>query len=60
MLKLEERPSNAKPQKLSERKTKAQHFRALARGYEALKKNKATAYRAAAEALEQIERRESR
>ena len=36
----------------SERTTKAKRLRMLARGYKALKKDKASAYEAAAEALE--------
>jgi len=41
----------------SERITKAKRLRTLARGYKALKKEKATAYQAAAEALELVEER---
>ena len=57
MLKLEERPSEAKTRMPSERISKAKRFRTLARGYKALKKAKATAYQAAAEALEEVEGR---
>ena len=56
MLKLWERPET-KTKKPSERITKAKHFRTLARGYKALKKDKAAVYQAAAEALELIEQR---
>jgi len=54
-LKLEERPVETK--KPSERIMKAKRFRTLARGYRALRKDRATFYRAAAEALEQVEQR---
>jgi len=54
MWKLAER---TKTRKTSERITKAKQFRMLAKGYKALKKDKATAYQAAAEALEQVEQR---
>lgn len=54
-LKVAERPSETKIRKSSERLTKAKRFRMLARGYKTLKKDKATAYHAAAEALEHVE-----
>jgi hypothetical protein len=57
MLKLKERPVETKTKKPSERIVKAKRLRTLARGYKALKKNKAATYQAAAEALEQAERR---
>ena len=56
-LKLAERPVETKTKKHSERMTKAKRLRTLARGYKALQKDKATAYQAAAEALEQVEQR---
>jgi len=56
-LKLEERHVHTKTEKPSERITKAKRFRTLARGYRALRKDKATFYHAAAEALEQVEQR---
>jgi hypothetical protein len=56
-LKLAERPIETKKKKPSERVTKARRLRTLARGYKALKKDKAAAYQAAAEALELIELR---
>ena len=59
MLKLAERTIETKAKKPSERITKAKQFRMLAKGYKSLKKDKATAYQAAAESLEQVERRES-
>ena len=40
-----------------ERLRKAQHLRTLARGYRSLKKERATAYEAAAQALELAEKR---
>ena len=52
MLKLEEQLKEAKTKHPSERITKAKRLRTLAKGYKALKKDKATAYQAAAEALE--------
>ena len=59
MLELKERPveTKTKIKNPSERITKAKRLRTLARGYKALKKDKATAYQAAAEALEQVEQR---
>jgi hypothetical protein len=42
----------------SERITKAKQFRMLAKGYKALKKDKATTYQAAAEALERTNKPE--
>ena len=48
------------PKQPSERIMKAQRFRTLARGYKALKKDKAAAYQAAAEALELVEERSQR
>ena len=54
-LKLTERPAETKQKKPSERITKAKRLRTLARGYKVLKKDKATAYQAAAEALERLE-----
>ena len=54
-LKLAERPVETKQKKPSERITKAKRLRTLARGYKALKKDKAAAYQAAAEALELLE-----
>jgi hypothetical protein len=50
-----ERRKETKTKKPSERITKAKRYRTLARGYKALKKDKATAFQAAAEALEQVE-----
>jgi len=44
----------------SERITKAKSLRTLAKGYKALKKEKATAYQAAAEALELVEERSNK
>jgi len=44
----------------SERITKAKRLRTLAKGYKALKKEKATAYQAAAEALELVEERSNK
>jgi len=52
---LKERPGEA--QQPSERITKANHLRFLASGYKALKKDKAKAYQAAAEALDLVEER---
>jgi len=60
MLKLEEQPKEAKTKHPSERITKAKRLRTLAKGYKALKKDKATAYQAAAEALELVEERAQR
>jgi len=57
MLDLVEKPVETKTKKPSERIAKAKHLRTLARGYKALKKDKAVAYQAAAEALEQVEQR---
>ena len=56
MLKLEERHSKAKAQKPNGRFTKAKRFWIFAKGFKALRKDKARAYEAAAEALEQMER----
>lgn len=53
-LKLTERPAETKQKKPSERITKAKRLRTLARGYKVLKKDKATAYQAAAEALDYL------
>jgi len=55
--KLAERPVEPKTKKSTERITKAKHLRTLAQGYKALKKDKAAAYQAAAEALELVEER---
>jgi len=44
----------------SDRIAKAERFRTLSRGYKALKKERATVYQAAAEALELIEERTNR
>ena len=44
----------------SDRIMKAKRLRTLAKGYKALKKEKATAYQAAAEALELVEERTNR
>jgi hypothetical protein len=57
MFELPETPKKTKTKKSSERITKARRFRTLARGYRALRKDKATAYQSAAEALEQVEER---
>ena len=43
----------------SERTTKAKRLRMLARGYKALKRDKAGAYQAAAEALERSNKNEA-
>ena len=59
-LKVAERPSETKIKKSSERLTKATRFRMLARGYKALKKDKADVYEAAAQALEEAEQRSKR
>ena len=56
-LKFAERPVETKQKKPSERIIKAKRLRTLARGYKALKKDKAAAYQAAAEALELLELR---
>jgi hypothetical protein len=60
MFELLERPKETKTKKPSECITKAKRFRTLARGYRALRKDKATAYQAAAEALEQVEERSAK
>lgn len=54
-LKLAERPVDTRKKKPSEHITKAKRLRTLARGYKALKKDKAATYQAAAEALELLE-----
>jgi len=61
MLELKERPveTKTKTKKPLKRTSKSQRFRALARGYRALKRDKAIAYQAAAEALEQVEQQQS-
>ena len=60
MLEPKERPIETKTKKPSDRITKAKRLRTLARGYKALKKDRATAYQAAAEALELVEERSQR
>jgi len=56
-LKPAERPVDQTP---SERTAKAKRLRTLAKGYKALKKDKAAAYQAAAEALELVEDRSNK
>jgi len=59
-LNLAERPSETKNiRQPSDRITRAKHLRTLAKGYKALKKDKAAAYQAAAEALEQVEQQQN-